>query len=474
MQLSKTNFLHYLCCSKSLWLFKNKPNHYPIKKETTYEDKLALEGYEVQKLVQLYFSQKENAYQFYFEKVYKTKDGLYAVADIVSKNENGTVNIYEVKSSGTIDDNHFIDATFQTITIEKTGVKVESIYIVHLNKDYIRGDTLKIDEMMIFELVTKQVRNLVEKTKIEIENALTFLNQPKINEVGCSCLELTRSHHCDTFEYFNSSLPQQSIYILPRIGKKKLKKFVNEGRFNLKEIKEYEVSSKQLKVLKSANSGYPVINQRIIDNFYKKVKYPLYFLDYETFSSAIPISKGIKPHSHIPFQFSIHLKLSKNDPKLIHYDYLANRAELPLKLIEKMETIISPEGTIISWHKSFENTRNKEMGILYPDKKCFLEGVSNRTIDLEDIFKDGYVDIKFGGSTSIKKVLPVIVPELNYDSLAITSGTDAMKAFKEMLEMPDGKKKKELRNQMLKYCKLDTLAMVRIFKEIEKFYNKNS
>ena len=132
-----------------------------------------------------------------------------------------------------------------------------------------------------------------------------------------------------------------------------------------------------------------------------------------------------------------------------------------------MEKIIGSKGSIISWHKSFENTRNKEMAVLYPDKGEFLNCISDRTIDLEDIFKGGYVDIAFGGSTSIKKVLPVIVPNLTYDTLAVTNGTDAMVAFTHILAMSDGADKKKLRNDMLEYCKLDTLAMVKIFEKMK-------
>ena len=227
MQLSKTNFLHFLGCSKSLWLLKNKPHDYPHRTMSTYEDKLAVEGYEVQKLVQDYLVQQSDAERYLFEQPYQTEDGLYAAADIIYKNYNGTVDIYEVKSSGSIDNSHLIDAAFQTITIEKSGGKVSSIYIVHLNKDYVRGDTLKIHEMMTFTLVTEQVRNLVDETQIGIDSALDLLNQPKINETGCSCLELSRSHHCETFDYFNPSIPKPSIYNLPRISKKKLHKFIN-------------------------------------------------------------------------------------------------------------------------------------------------------------------------------------------------------------------------------------------------------
>ena len=469
MQLTKTNFLQFQKCPKSLWLLKNKPKIYPRKVGSNYEDKLAAEGYEVQRLVQDFLQKHESSNKYLFEKIYKSEGELYACADIIRKNEDGTVNIYEVKSSGSVGPEHLTDATFQTIVVEKSGISVKSVYIIHLNKEYIRQDELNVEEMMTFSLVTEQVQGMIEIVNAEINLALELLRQAGINETGCSCLKLTKSHHCETFNYFNPSLPTPSIYNLPRIHKKKLNMFVNEGRFALEEIDESEVTGNQISVLAAAKTNSPVLNNRVIEKFYDKVTYPLYFLDYETYSSAIPVVKGVKPHAHIPFQFSIHVKMTKEGSNLEHHEYLADKAELPLKMIELLEKVIGATGSIVSWHKSFENTRNKEMAILYPDKADFLYNVSDRTIDLEDIFKGGYVDIAFGGSSSIKKVLPVIVPDLTYADMEVANGTDAMEAFTRVLKMPDSLDKKKLQNEMLKYCKLDTLAMVEIFKKMEKY-----
>jgi CRISPR/Cas system-associated exonuclease Cas4 (RecB family) len=467
MQLSKTNFLQFLKCPKSLWLLKRKPSLYPHRTISNYEDKLAAEGYEVQKLVQDFLLREHNADKYSFEKVYKTDEELYASADIIRQNDDGSVNIYEVKSSGEFSKEHLTDATFQTITVEKTGVTVNSICIVHLNKQYVRRNTLNVGEMMSFSMVTEQVRSLIEETTIGIEAARALLEQSKIDETHCSCLELSKSHHCESFDYFNPTLPKPSIYNLPRINKRKIHMFINEGRFALDDIDESEVTGNQINVLVAAKTNRPVINESIIEKFYAQVKYPVYFLDYETYSSAIPAVEGVKSHAHIPFQFSLHVIPTNNASELHHYDYLADKAELPLNMIESMEKVIGSTGSIVSWHKSFENTRNKEMGILYPGKTQFLNNISERTIDLEDIFKGGYVDIAFGGSTSIKKVLPVIVPNLTYDNMEVTNGTDAMEAFTRMLDMSEGVEREKLRIDMLEYCKLDTLAMVRIFEKME-------
>lgn len=469
MQLSKTNFLQYLACAKSLWLLKRKPRLYPHQIISNYEEKLAQEGYEVQKLVEGHLRQNESADKYSFNKVYKTNQGLYAEADIIQQNDDGTVNIYEVKSSSSVSDAHLMDATFQTIVLERSGINVKSIYIVHLNKEYVRSDILNVAEMMTFTIVTEQVRSIIDETSVEVDLAVGLLEQTKIDEASCSCLKLSKSHHCASFDYFNPNIPIPSIYNLPRIHKNKILLFSSEHRFDLNDIDESEVSGNQLSVLQAAKTNSPVINESVLEKFYEQVKYPLYFLDYETFSSAIPLIDGVKPYAHIPFQFSLHVIPSEGSEELNHFEYLADGAELPIKMIEDMQNCIGSTGSLVSWHKSFENTRNKEMARLYPDKLDFLNDISNRMIDLEDIFKGGYVDIAFGGSTSIKKVLPVIVPELSYDNMEVANGTDAMEAFTRMLEMPEGSDRKKLKKDMLEYCELDTLAMVRIFQKMNAY-----
>ncbi len=464
--LSKTDYLQFLECPKSLWLLKNRPALYPESKSSAYDEKLSREGYEFQKLVQDLIIRENEGANVSFEKPFSTEDGLYAVADIVIKNINGKLDIYEVKSSTKVENSHLSDAAFQTITVGDAGSEVGSIYIVHLNGDYIHSDQKDVKEMVSFSLVTAEVKKLITETRSKIEQARSLLNKKRIEEDSCSCLYLSRSHHCSSFSYFNKNIPSPSIYDLPRIHKNKIKTFVSEKRFSLDCVDEHEVSERQQLVLQSAKSLSPIVDKRFIHKFFSRIKYPLFFLDYETYSSAIPIVKGAKPHSHIPFQFSVH-RLQSQEDQIDHFEYLAETAELPLKFLIKLEDILGKTGSVISWHKSFENTRNKEMAKIYPQKREFLMNLIDRTIDLENIFKSGYVDIGFKGSTSIKKVLPIIVPSLSYEDMAVSNGTDAMLAFAEMIKIKEKRERQKIRSDMLAYCKLDTLAMLEIYKKIK-------
>ncbi len=76
--------------------------------------------------------------------------------------------------------------------------------------------------------------------------------------------------------------------------------------------------------------------------------------------------------------------------------------------------------SFVVWYKDFENSRNKEIGERCPSLANSFLKINENTYDLFEVFrKYKYFDQKFKGSASIKKVLPVLVPELSYDNLAI-------------------------------------------------------
>ena len=472
MQLSKTDFLQFLHCPKSLWLLKRKPTLFQHGAFSDYLQKIISEGYEIEEHLKVFLSSQADRHKYSFQTVFKSSNGLFAKADCTRKNDDGSIDIYEVKSSTSVQrgspQNQIKDASFQRVAAEAAGFRVAGVFIVHLNSQYVRDGSIDANNLLVFSDVTAEVDDLIEETQQEIEAALSLLEILNIEESSCSCLELTKSNHCDSFDYFNSDIPKPSIYNLPRISRTKLRNFVADGRFSLDDIALHEVTEKQSHVLRSAHLKEPVVDHSIISRWFSKLTYPVYFLDYETYASATPIINEARPHAPIPFQYSLHIKRSVHDDQIEHVEYLADYAVMPIAMIEHMQKHIGDTGSIVSWHASFENTQNRNMAKLYPAKHDFLHGLIERTVDLEDLFKEGYVDIKFQGSTSIKKVLPVLVPELDYAGMEVASGTDAMEAWQRLISLPADKEKDELRKSMLEYCKLDTLAMVRIFEVMER------
>ena len=467
--LSKTDFIQFLNCPKSLWLKKRKPEVYPEGEFSEYAKKLSAEGYLVEDYVRQLVRGRPDAAAYSFQVVFETGEGLYARADMLRANEDGTIDIFEIKSSTSVKDsnphNQLKDAAFQAIVATKAGHEVRNIFIVHLNKDYVRNGSIDPAGLLIFADETTRVKGLLVETEQQMADALTLLNEAAIDESSCSCLNLSRSHHCDSFDYFNPGIPKYSIYSLPRLSGQKLGTFVAEGRFGLDQIELDEVTRLQRPIIQAHNVENPYVDLADIENFISVLGYPLYFLDYETYASAVPVVDGARPQEQVPFQFSLHVL--QEDGGLEHVEYLADRPEQPRPLVEALERAIGETGSVITWNRAFENTRNKEMAEAFPDKRAFLLGLVERTVDLMDVFKTGYVDIRFNGSTSIKKVLPVLVPELSYEGMEIADGTAAMDGWNKMINEADPEKRRELRKALLAYCELDTLAMVRIFQFAE-------
>lgn len=471
MQISKSDFVRYLSCPESFWLLKHKPDAYPHGELSDYAKKTIAEAQQVREYVEALFRNRPDAKAYSFAVKFNAEGGLSAGADVVRDKGNGTIELLTVKSSNSVKrdrkHNHIKEAAFLRVVAEASGKQISRQFILHLNGNYVRQGDVDPSELLRFVDVTDEIATVEKEVREEIDAALSLLSEAEIDERACSCLRLTKSNHCDAFEYFNRHVPKPSIYDLPRISQRKLEEFIAAGHVGLDDIQVEDVTGSQAPVLQSAQSRKPVINQEVIARFLEEAVYPLYFLDYETFNSAIPIVDGARPQAPIPFQYSLHVKHSEGDGELEHFEYLAEEAALPIALIDHMQSNIGPVGSIVSWHSAFENTQNATMAQQYPDKAEFLNGLIARTLDLELVFKDGYVDIAFGGSTSIKKVLPRLVPELRYDGLAVASGTDAMEAWGKFISTSDENERDELGKELLAYCKLDTLAMVRIFEVIE-------
>ena len=460
MRLSKSDFLDYLACDKSFWLARHKPEVMPNIAPDAYGQFLAKQGYDVEAMAKLVLDGCD------FQHVFEDGQGLYARTDAVRRHTDGSIDIYEVKSTIKSIHKHIDDFAFQVVAARRSGQTVGRIFGVHLNPNYVRDGEPDPTKMIKITDMTNEVAAIIPETEGQIKKALALLVQDQMDEVGCDCLFKGRAQHCVTFDYFNPDIPDPSIYTLPRISGKKLATFVDEGRYDLSDIRLDEVTPNQQPVLESAHTEEPVVDHRFLAEFLGACEYPLYFLDYETISYAIPKLDRTKPYQHIPFQYSLHVV--HDDGRTEHFEYLAESLELPKNLIANMARHIGTKGSVIVWNDSFEKSRNKEMAQLHPEHAEFLFDVNSRTVDLMKAYGKGYVDIAFKGSTSIKNVLPVMAPDLSYKALSVSNGTDAMMGWQAFIAMENGARRDRLRDDLLKYCKRDTYAMVRLFEEAQK------
>jgi len=467
MTLTKSGFLEHRACAKAHWLMVNRPGEVAKRPPSEFARMLMRQGYAVEAMARDLVAGWPDAARCQFQVTFEA-DGLEARADLVRRNTDDSIDLFEIKASTSIKGStgdHVVDAGFQALVAERGGATVGRVHIIHVNKEYERSGPEPVDPAGLLVIVDVSEKVLEQRAGLEqeIDAALVFLATPDLDEDGCSCLFVgSPDNHCAAFDRFNPGIASPSLYILPRISTPKLKKFHEEGRFSLAAVTPADLSARQALVHRAALEGAPVIDRDAIANFVNELTWPIYFYDYETFASAIPIATGHRPHEQIPVQFSVH-RLDATGT-LTHFEYLADAPGLERPLIEALEACIGFEGSIVSWHMSTEVGCNERLARLVPEKKAFLEGLNARTRDLLVPFEEKYVDARFEGSTSIKKVLPVLVPGLSYSKTDVHDGTGAMDAWQKLISSGDASEKAELRRQLLAYCKLDTLAMVEIFK----------
>ena len=231
----------------------------------------------------------------------------------------------------------------------------------------------------------------------------------------------------------------------------------------------FKLTEKQNLQVKSTKRDSAVIDEVAVRNDLYQLVYPIYFLDYETYSWAVPRYENHGVYQNVVFQYSLHIKKDDHSP-LEHYEYISKTQDDPMKEIApNLEKVIGKVGSILVWNKSFEMSRNKEMGNIFPKYEDFFIMVNSRIKDLGDIFsKQMYVDPEFKGSWSIKKVLPVICPNLTYHGMKVANGTQAMTTWEDIVYGSKTQtEKEEMTKDLLKYCELDTYAMVAIWEAMK-------
>ena len=188
---------------------------------------------------------------------------------------------------------------------------------------------------------------------------------------------------------------------------------------------------------------------------------PLYFFDFETISYAVPVFDGTAPYQQAPFQYSCHVL--QEDGTLTHHEYLHTEPGDPRPaLLEALLGDIGPTGQLIVYYAPFEKGILQGLAQAFPEHGSRLQDMIDRLWDQLLVFKKHYRHYAFGKSNSLKSVLPVVVTGLSYEGMAISNGLLAQVAWEEMIATADDAQKQQLADDLLKYCHLDTLAMVEI------------
>lgn len=506
--ISKSIYLEYLECAKNAWLklhkrhelqallalseteqaIADKGNLTELVVRKLFPDGILIDGTtsEMALVTQSHIEKKATTFQSTF-----ITNGFLVKNDVLEYNpQTGKWKLYEIKAKNSLKEetneiDHIEDATFQTIVLEACGIDLEDIFIIHLNKNYVLENELVLTELFTFTNITEKVNLRKPKTKIQMQQAQKVLSLDDEKLIDCDCIYKGRSQHCKTFKYSHPNIPEYSIHDIAYISQNKLQKLIVNKILKIENVPDnFDLSDPQTNQINSHKYQKRILNLLAIKKGMEKLSYPFYFLDYETHSHPIPLFNGFKPYQRIPFQFALYIL---NDPysEPIHHEYLHENNSDPSKIIiSELMRLIGPHGSIIAWNKSFEQGINRELGERHPEFKTFLQNINDRVFDLRFFFQSHeikgqknkeqyYVDAGFKGSTSLKKVLPILAPDCSYDELDINDGETASEKWYSMVSSNlNTTEKNKISEDLKHYCKLDTYGMYKIwlflFKEVLK------
>lgn len=287
-------------------------------------------------------------------------------------------------------------------------------------------------------------------------------------DIGNHC---TDPYDCDFKGTCWKHIPEYSVFDISRLNKDKKFDLYNQGVLTLDQINlsQIDLNPNQLLQVQSEINGASHIDTDEIRNFTSGLNYPLYFLDFETISPAVPIYDGSRPYQQLVFQYSLHIQETPTS-ELQHREYLADPSQDPrIGFVEQLTKDCGRSGDILVYNIGFERGKLNDLIEIFPEYSNELRGIVNRLKDLMIPFQQKwYYTPEMRGSYSIKSVLPALVPELSYDHLEIKEGGTASNTFLSMVNGSFEGDVEDKRRQLLEYCKMDTFAMVLILDKLRQ------
>ncbi len=287
-----------------------------------------------------------------FEAGFK-KNNLFARADILNPVQNDKWELIEIKSATEVKDVNVFDVAFQKHCYETSGIKIEGCFLIHVNNQYVRDGKINASQLLIKEDITQDVDENITGISKRIKNIFSTIKMkscPKI-DIGEQCFA---PYSCPLIDSCWGFLPDDNVFNLYHGNQKKWDLY-KSGINKLKDIpNNFELTERQEIQRDCAKTGNVYINKQGIKDFLDTLQYPLYFLDFETFSTVIPMFDNVRPYQNIPFQFSLHI-LDSLGNKPIHHSFLASGNNDPRDdFLNSLQKHLGEAGSIVVYNQSFE------------------------------------------------------------------------------------------------------------------------
>lgn len=389
--------------------------------------------------------------------------GRYVVRpDILIRQDNGW-RLVEVKSGTRSKQEHIDDMAYTAMVLKQQGMEIPEIALLHISKDFRLG--MPDRELFVEENKTKEVS---ERMKLFIAQSGMIEKLASVPTMPKAFLKPV-CRGCPVFKECMGKGIENHIFELYRLGKKKFIELNTKDIHRIEDIPENFGLTKKQKIMRECVIQGKAYSDSDIARQLARVKWPAYYLDFETISTAIPLYPDVAPYEQIPTQFSVHVC---NAPGKVasHHAYLAHvQTDQRRQLAENLLEHLGEEGSIIVY-SSAEKTIINSLAGLFPDLESKLTYLKKRLVDLEKIIRNNFYHPCFHGRTSIKVVLPVLVADMSYDDLEIGDGGAAMAVVARMAAgKHNDEEVKTIRKNLLEYCRQDTLAMVRVHERLLQY-----
>jgi hypothetical protein len=402
-----------------------------------------------------------------FEGVFQ-HDGVLVRVDVLHRRRDGRWRLIEVKSTTEVKEHHLDDLGIQYRVVSRSGLDVASDCLAHINRNYI-FDGGSIDVWRLFRVrnLTRRVERLQPKLTFQLRSQFIVLSMPKAPDIapGRQCNDPVT---CEFYERCNIPRPNDHIGYLPRLHASAAEELEELGVASIRDVPDdFELTEIQRRACTSVQTGQPWYDIDGLKAALAGLRYPFFFMDFETVNRAIPRFAGMRPYDQLPFQWSVHVQRSPGDEPE-HHEFLATDASDPRReFIGSLCDALGENGSIIIYNAGFESQRLSELAAWLPEFAERIKNIQARLWDLLPVVRNHVYHPAFAGSYSLKAVLPALVPEMTYDGMPVSNGQDAGLAWESLVggDLTESERDR-ITKALLDYCGQDTLAMVRLLDKL--------
>lgn len=388
-------------------------------------------------------------------------DGVRIRVDILERLDGGQWNLIEVKSSTSVKDVHLPDVAIQHYVLQGSGLDINRAFLLLINNQYVYdGNNLDLENFFSSFDVTEQSLSLQNEISLRIAEHKEMLRAPNAPVMQPS-RHCNSPYSCDFWDYCTKDMPEHWVLDLYGISQKKLDELTGMNIQNIREIPDsYYLTELQERMKRCVINDGEFISRRLHAQL-TNVEHPIHFLDFETVNPAIPRYINTRPYQTIPFQWSDHILYK--DGTLEHKEYLYDNDKDPREdFVRTLLDALNKTGTIFIY-TTYEKGIITRLAEHFSQFRNDLLRIPNRFKDLCAIIRNNFYHPEFHGSFSLKSVLPNLVPDMDYEKLAIQEGNQASFEFLRMIDpSTTPEEKQRIKQELLEYCGYDTLAMVKI------------